>query len=149
MNELTNLTEREKIFEVEAIIKAHPLGMGEDPFPLEHQFAKGLYIRKITVPANVLTVTKIHKFSHPAFLLQGEMSIMEEWGARRVKAPTYFITKAGTKRVIYHHTEVVLVTVHATEETDVNRIEDEIIADNFNEIDDAIDIQSFIEEVTV
>lgn len=102
--------------------------------PLKHSFAEGLYIRQITVPAGVLTVTKIHKYSHVAFLLKGKMRILEESGVKYIEAPAYFITAAGTKRIIYHETEVVLVTVHATTETDVDKIEEAIIAKTYADL---------------
>jgi len=140
---------RKKVALLESNIRKMPEAMIGDCFPLVHKFAKGLYIRQITVPAGALVVTKIHKFSHAVFLLQGEISVLEEHGSRKVKAPASFITPAGTKRVVYHHTETVLTTVHATEETDLEKIENEIIAKDFDEIEsNVIDIENFVEEVT-
>ena len=130
-----NTEVREKIQTLEDAIKTHPEGLIGDCFPLEHFFAKGLYVRKLTVPAGTLTVTKIHKHSHATFLLKGEITVIEESGKRYVEAPAMFITSAWTKRAIFHHTEVIIVTVHATEETDVDKIEEEIIAKNFSELE--------------
>ncbi len=138
---------REGIMKIQEVMVKTPGVMMGDCFPLKHTFAKGLYIREISVPGGTLTVTKIHKYSHAVFLMQGEMSILEEWGIKKIKAPASFITRAGTKRIIYHHTDVILITVHATEETDIGKIEEEIIAKDFDEIDDVIDIQNFISEV--
>ena len=101
--------------------------------PLKHSFAKGMYIREVFNPAGELLVTKIHKYSHPFFLLQGEMTILGEDGEKRIKAPHYGITKAGTKRIIYAHTDCIFITVHATEEKDLNKIEDEIISKDFED----------------
>ena len=102
--------------------------------PLKHSFANGLYIREVFNPAGELLVTKIHKYSHPFFLLKGQMTIMSEDGEKTIQAPHYGITKAGTKRIIYAHTDCIFVTVHATNETDVDKIEEEIIAKNFKGI---------------
>ena len=108
---------------------------GDQPdCPLKHSFGDGLYVREIYSPAGHLIVTKIHKKSHPFFLLRGEMSILTDEGVKRISAPFYTITQPGTKRVIYTHTECVVVTVHATEETDVIKIEEEIISKEFNDI---------------
>jgi hypothetical protein len=104
--------------------------------PLKHMFTDGCYIREIFNPKDELIVTKIHKISHPYFLLEGEMSIMTETGAVRKKAPFYGITPAGTKRVIYTHTDCRFVTVHVTNKTDIQEIEDEVIAKDFKEVDD-------------
>lgn len=102
--------------------------------PLKHSFAEGCYIREIYNPKNELIVTKIHKISHPFFLLKGEMSILTEKGVKRIKAPYHGITPAGTKRVIYTHEECIFVTVHVTKHKDLEQIEDEIIAKTFDEI---------------
>lgn len=106
-----------------------------DQNPLKHSFADGCYIREIFNPAHELIVTKIHKIAHPFFLLRGEMSILTEEGVKRIKAPYYGITPAGTKRVIYTHSDIVFVTVHVTKEKDLAKIEGEIIAKDFDEMD--------------
>lgn len=129
-----NIEVRKGISRVEEVIKQMPGHLVGDCYPLKHSFADGLYIREITVPAKILTVTKIHKYAHVAVLLKGEISVLEEGGIHHVKAPGLFITPAGTKRIVYHHTEVVLTTIHATKKTDLKEIEDEIIAKDFNEL---------------
>jgi len=99
--------------------------------PLKHSFADGCYIREIFNPKNIFLVTKIHKVSHPYFLLKGEMTIMSEDGEKRIKAPHHGITHAGTKRIIYTHEDCIFVTVHVTDETDIEKIEEEVIAKDF------------------
>tara|TARA_R100000656_G_C3917193_1_gene122107 strand:- start:60 stop:635 length:576 start_codon:yes stop_codon:yes gene_type:complete len=99
--------------------------------PLKHSFGDGIYVREIFNPAGELLVTKIHKYNHPYFLLSGEMSILDEEGEKRIIAPHYGITKAGTKRIIYAHTNCIFVTVHATDKKDVREIEKDILLDNF------------------
>ena len=103
-------------------------GKNVDKFnPLRHFFADGCYIREIFNPAGELIVTKKHKISHPFFLLQGQMSILTEGGEQMIRAPFYSITEAGTKRVIYAHTDCIFVTVHVTDKTDIDEIEKDII----------------------
>lgn len=139
---------REGIQKLQDKISSLPGALGEDPFPLKHSFAHGLYVREITCPAGMLIVTKIHKFSHPVFLLKGDVSILEETGTRRIKAPCSFITSAGTKRVCYTHSETVWTTVHATKETDLEKIEEEIIAKNFDELPcEYRELVDFVKEV--
>ena len=142
-----NLEVRKGIAKVEEVIRKMPDHLEGNCYPLKHSFAEGLYVRELTVPPKILTVTKIHKYSHAAFLLKGEISVLEEGGIKRFKAPASFITPAGTKRIVYHHTEVVLTTVHATKETDIKKIEEELIAKDFDEIP-IIDIENFVIEAT-
>ena len=102
--------------------------------PLKHSFGDGVYVREIFNPAGELLVTKIHKYSHPFFLLKGKMTMMSEEGEKTIQAPHYGITKAGTKRIIYTHEDCIFVTVHATNLTDIDAIEKEIIRDDFEDI---------------
>ena len=101
--------------------------------PVKHSFADGCYIREIFNPAGLLLITKIHKKKHPFFLMKGKMSILTEEGVKHVEAPHHGITNPGTKRIIYTHTDCVFITVHATESTSIEEIEDAVIAKDFQD----------------
>ena len=107
--------------------------------PVKESFADGCYIREIFNPAKELIITKIHKKQHPFFLLEGEMSILTEDGIKELKAPYHGITEVGTKRIIYTHTDCVFVTVHATDKKNTKEIEEEVIAEDFNDPEVAFD----------
>lgn len=129
------LTKRDSMLEIEKAISKHPNArFGDKACPLEHTFADGMYIRKITMPKGMLITSKIHKTKHPYFVLTGDASVATEEGCIRIKAPYSGITKPGTKRVLYMHEETVWVTVHRTNETDLEKIEEEIIAKSFDEL---------------
>lgn len=102
-------------------------------FPVSHEWGHKCYVREVNSPANALVVTKIHKFRHPFFLLEGEVSVMTESGLQRIAAPHYGMTEPGTKRVIYTHTKTKWVTVHGTDLEDPAEVEEEIIAKDFND----------------
>ena len=111
------------------------IGKGsEKSNPVKHSFADGCYIREIFNPAGELIVTKIHKKEHPFFLMKGKMTILTENGFEYREAPYYGITYPGTKRVIYAHTDCLFVTVHVTNETDLEKIEEEVIAKDFDSL---------------
>lgn len=105
-----------------------------DDYPLKHSFADGCYIREMSAPAGHLIITKIHKITHPYFILKGECSILTEEGVKRIKAPYHGITLAGTKRVVFVHEDTIWVTVHVTKQTNLEKIEEEVIAKTFDEI---------------
>jgi hypothetical protein len=107
--------------------------------PLVHSFGDGCYIRQIFMPKGTLIVSKIHKVTHPYFVMTGKASVATENGVEVIKAPYHGITQAGTKRVLYIHEDMVWITVHVTKETDLKKIEEEIIAKDFNEYDELID----------
>ena len=138
-------TFRNKIVEFEDKLNNSELALSQKELheknPVKHSFADGCYIREIFNPAGELLVTKIHKKEHPFFLMKGKMSILTEDGVKHVEATHHGITKPGTKRIIYTHTDCVFVTVHATDKTDVDEIEKEVIANDFN--DPAISLEEF------
>lgn len=107
--------------------------------PVKHSFADGCYVREIFNPANELIVTKIHKKTHPYFLVEGEMSVLTENGVVNLKAPHNGITLAGTKRVIYTHTDCRFITVHVTNSTNLKDIENEVIAKDFTDKEISLD----------
>ena len=74
--------------------------------------------------ANMALTTMIHASENIAVLLKGEMTIFSENGNERISAGHVMITKIGTKRAIFTHSEVVFLTVHANpdNETDIQKL---------------------------
>lgn len=131
---LQKKVEREDIVELESTIKSLTNSLGEDPFPLEHFYAKGMYCRQLTIPKGYFVVGKIHKYSHFVFYLSGDVSVVSEFGRERISKPCIRVSPEGAKRAFYAHEETVMLTVHATEETELESIENEIIAKDFEEL---------------
>jgi hypothetical protein len=147
---------RSKILGIENVISRLPNArFGDQEFcPLKHTFVDGAYVREIFMPKGLLIVSKLHKITHPYFILKGDVSVLTENGAVRIKAPYSGITKAGTKRILYIHEDTIWVTVHVTKETNIDKIEEEIIAKSYKdmgiEVDEELEnnrILEFVEEV--
>jgi len=142
-----NFKAREFILAVEAKMAQMPGTLyGRAAAPLKHTFFDGGYVREIFMQKGMTCTSKIHKYSHPYFILKGDVSILTEQGEIRYKAPFSGITLAGTKRVLYMHEDTTWITVHVTKGRDIQEIEDEIIAENF-EAFDRFQIESGLEEV--
>lgn len=103
--------------------------------PLHHQFAPGAYARTIFIPAHTLVVGKIHRHAHLNMLVAGRVSLATEEGPQELDALRIMTSKAGTKRVLYTHTDTVWTTIHLTNETDLAKIEDEIIVPSYAALD--------------
>jgi quercetin dioxygenase-like cupin family protein len=142
-----NLLVRDKILSFEDKLKLVPGAMVGDCFPLKHTFVPGMYIREITMPAGALLTSKIHKMEHPYFILRGDVSVLTEKGVVRLKTGFSGITPAGTKRLLYCHEETVWVTVHRTDSTDLKLIEEEVIAKNFDEFYNVLEVADFVKEL--
>lgn len=128
---------REKILTVEAGIRRvlHEHQLESPACPLTHHFAPGAYGREIMLPADTLVVGKIHRHAHLNMLMQGTVSVATEQGVETFSAPRVFVSAPGTKRVVYAHVDTIWVTVHVTAETDLEKIEGEIIAPTYEAYD--------------
>jgi len=121
---------RKQLFDLQQAVGDLP----EVDCPLQHQFAPGVYMRTIFIPAGTVIVGKIHKHSHANVLAQGTVSVMtENGGLEQLTGPLSMVSPAGCKRAVFAHTDVVWTTIHPTEETDLDKIEAEVIAKTFEE----------------
>lgn len=121
--------------------------LGDDACGITHHFADGMYIREMFGKKGDVVVTKLHKTTHPYFVVKGDVSIESDKGTVRIKAPAWGITKAGTKRVAYFHEDTIWITVHATKETDLLKIEKEVIAESFDELPESVKSELLLGEV--
>lgn len=121
---------RNKLYQLQEAVGSLP----EVDCPLQHLFAPGVYIRTIFIPKGTVIVGKIHKHSHGNILSQGSVSVMTEGGGvEELTGPISMVSPAGCKRAVYAHTDAVWTTIHPTAETDLDKIEDEVIAKDFQE----------------
>jgi len=95
----------------------------------KHYFAPGVYAREAILPAGSVTIGKTQKKEHIAIFSKGDCTVHCMGEVIEVHAPFTFVAAAGSKKAIYAHTEVVLTTIHATTETDIDKIEKEVIDD--------------------
>lgn len=122
---------RARLFELQAAVGAE---LPPVECPLQHTFIDGVYLRTIFIEAGTVVVGKIHKHRHANILSQGEVSVMtEEGGLERLKGPLTMVSPAGCKRAVYAHTDTTWTTIHATSETDLDKIEDWVIAKTYQD----------------
>ena len=150
-------TWQKKINEFEQAVEADESSLGDNMLnvvmPVEHNFTEKQYIREFRAPAGHTIVSKIHNTNHPIFLLEGEVTIIEESGQRRVKAPFYSLTEIGTKRIVLVHEDCFFVTVHPAESTTIYEVEEEVVAKTFEDVNmqpkDYSVLDKFIKEIGV
>jgi len=123
-----NNPSKASISELEAVLATYPTIQPH----VDHVFAKGAYMRCISMAKGTIITSKIHKTEHISVVVTGDVSISKADGTQiRVKAPHVFVTQPNTKRAIIVHEDTVWMTFHPTNETDLAKIEDEIIAKNY------------------
>jgi hypothetical protein len=136
---------RRMLYELQAEVTNLP----EVDCPLQHVFAPGVYARTIMIPAGTVVVGKIHKHAHVNILSQGEVTVVTESGGREnFCGPITMVSQPGTKRAVYAHTAVVWTTIHLTDKTDLDEIEDHVIAKTYAEYESFALNQKNIEDKT-
>tara|TARA_R110002126_G_scaffold66795_2_gene169647 strand:+ start:414 stop:938 length:525 start_codon:yes stop_codon:yes gene_type:complete len=95
--------------------------------PLEHFICNKTYTRQIILPKDIILTGKVHNFDHTSILSKGDVTIMTDEGVTRIKAPATWISKAGTKRLIYVHKETIWSTIHQSEHTTVEELEKQLV----------------------
>lgn len=100
--------------------------------PLSHNFAPGTYARTCFLPKGTLIVGKIHKHAHQNIVSQGRVTVVTEFGRMEIQGPYVFTSQPGTKRALYVHEDTYWTTIHLTDETDLMKIEEEIIAKDYD-----------------
>lgn len=96
--------------------------------PVTHRFTPGCYLREIFMPTGTLIVGKIHKTEHFNIVLAGECLVATVEGIKHIKAPYTFVSAAGVQKVVYVIKDCIWQTTHVTEETDLDKIEAQVIA---------------------
>jgi len=101
-----------------------------DPPPhivkIEHDFAPGIYMRRMLMQKNSTVFSAIHKRQHAWFLLEGKITVTDETGQYTFKAPHFHISEAGTQRIIFANKKSVFQNVfkNPKELRDLDKIED-------------------------
>ena len=109
--------------------------MERSSWDLRHDFAPGLYARTVRLPAGTIIEGAVHGTWHFLVLLTGDVEIMDEYHVERIRAPKFFASPKGIKRIVYAREDSVITTIHATDKTTVEDVEREMKFDTYEEFD--------------
>lgn len=108
-------------------LQAEIAKMPQADVPLYHHFSKGVYARELMLPAGTAAVGKMHGTEHLIIIACGDVTIMTDDGMRRLQGPLVLNSKPGVKRAAYAHADTTIITIHVTDETDLDKIEAQVI----------------------
>lgn len=91
--------------------------------PVQHHFGPGIYIREVFFPAGIYVMGHAHKKPTMNILLKGKMAVMVNGEARVIEGPYIFNSEPGRK-FAYVIEDCIFQNLHATEETDLEKIEE-------------------------
>lgn len=131
MSKSLTLVGRSKILALEAAVRA----LEQAELPVRHHFSRGVYSRELFIPKGCTLVGKIHKYTQTNVLLKGHLSVATEDGVKEVHAGDVIVSPAGVKRAAYAHEDSLWLTIHGTDETDLEKLEEQLIAKSFEEFD--------------
>lgn len=107
--------------------------MGQD-CPVVHRFTPGCYLREIFMPKGTRIIGKIHATEHFNIILKGQVTVLTAEGREDFEAPCTFVSKAGVQKMVIIHEDCTWQTVHVTKETDLAKIEKEVVVEGYDQL---------------
>jgi quercetin dioxygenase-like cupin family protein len=103
-------------------------------YVIKHHFTPGVYAREMHIPAGHIVVGKIHRHEHLNFLSKGHVTVLTEAGGiEELHAGETLTSPAGVKRLLITHEDTIWTVIHATEETDLGKVEEAVIAKDYRD----------------
>jgi hypothetical protein len=123
-------TFRQAITDAEKLIMSVP----QVECPVKHHFSNGVYAREIFMPKDTVVTGKIHKTEHLC-ILNGDIEIADGNKVKRYTGYHVFNSLPGIKRILIVHEDTWFTTIHVTNETDLEKLEAEMVVNTFDEFD--------------
>jgi mannose-6-phosphate isomerase-like protein (cupin superfamily) len=144
LNEIISSPTRDQIDR----LQSEMVKMPQVELQTEHYFVPGMYCRRVFRPAGTLIVGKVHKHPHFFLCAKGEIIAWTENGMKKLQAGDVVECKPGTKRVTLATQDSIGVTIHKTEETELEKIELELVEpDETSMFDSGNKLKNIIDEM--
>lgn len=118
------LTPRQKVERLQSAMAHMPQAEGMET---DHYFVPGMYCRRLFRKAGTIIVGKVHKAPHFFMCAAGEILVLDGETVKTMRAGDVIECKPGTKRATMAMVDSVGITIHKTDETDIDKIEMELI----------------------
>ena len=94
----------------------------------QHHFSDGLYAKEMHIPKGYAAGMHKHEYSHLSILSKGRVIVRTDEYNKEYVAPVCIDIKAGINHTIEALEDSVWFCIHATEETDIAKIDEVLIA---------------------
>jgi len=111
------------------IMKAREGQFAVDP-QIAHHFSDGLYAKRMVIPRGYEAGQHAHKYSHLSILAKGRVLVKTDADKKEYSAPACIEIKSGVHHTIEALEDSEWYCVHATEETDAEKIDQVLIERN-------------------
>ena len=92
-------------------------------FSPEHFFSEGVYAKKWTIPANTQVSSHKHIYDHMSVLAIGHVTVTVDGDTVEYTAPAVLDIKKNLMHTIRAYEDSVWFCIHATSETDIDKID--------------------------
>lgn len=123
-SEVSRFVSRESIEATQSEMAKFPQSPG---MTTTHFFAGGMYCRRIEIPEGALIVSKVHKTEHLFIGCVGSLFVAGQGSNFVLEAGDIVSSPIGTKRAVRALTDVVVLTVHKTDNTSIEELERELV----------------------
>ena len=106
-----------------------PKEWGFDP-QIKHNFSDGLYAKEMILPVGNIAFSHSHPYAHLSILAKGRVIVKTDNYNKEYTAPACINIEANTYHQIESLEDCVWFCIHATDETDVNKIDEVLIGKN-------------------
>ena len=118
------------ISKLQEAMEGLPDKLTAEDFVTNHHFIDGQYLRETHFPKGSIVIGQVHREDHMLMLLKGKCLVASSEGLKMLTAGYIGVAKRGTQRAGFAVEDCIFVTSHATTETDVNKLEHQLIALN-------------------
>lgn len=96
-----------------------------------HHFTPGIYAREMRAAKGTLVTSYTHKTEYLSICLKGSAVVwsLPTGTAKRINAPAIIPTQPGTRRVGYFYEDSIWLSIHATNETDIEKLERDLFVE--------------------
>lgn len=105
------------------------VGFEEAGVDLKHHFSSGVYAKETRIPAGVRLQQHRHSFDHMSILASGVVNVRANGWVECFRGPAVIEMKAGAAHDVEAITDAVWFCLHATDETDPNKVDHELLKD--------------------
>ena len=109
-------------------MKAFNVGFADYGVELTHHFSSGVYAKETRIPAGLKIQQHSHTFDHMSLLASGRAQVTSNVAKGVFEGPAVIHMPAGTEHEIEALTECSWFCIHATDQTDPDKIDAELVA---------------------
>jgi quercetin dioxygenase-like cupin family protein len=97
---------------------------------VEHHFSDGLYAKRMFIPKGFEAGQHAHTYSHLSILAKGRVLVKTDDAQKEYTAPACIEIKSGINHTIQAFEDAEWFCIHATDETDIKKIDQVLIERN-------------------